>query len=154
MAFGNISKALAIPEDATATYTLYALQLCKEGPVSVRVRHAGDGTPGFKAASWHAANAMRARLGDKTVSEAKAIERNLSDAKLIADHCVVSWANVYEDGSATPTPCTPDKAYELLHAIITAPDGLAIYREFREWAGDANNFRPTPTSDASDLGKP
>lgn len=157
MAFGKITAALAIQSDATASYTFYAIPLLgpATAPVVITCRHAGDGTPAYKRASWRAANAARAQragLG-KTLSEARTRAWAVDEAQLIADHAVVSWENVYEDGAKEPTPCTPDKVHEFLCSIIDATEGLALYVAFREWATDPTNFRPAEVGDGTELGK-
>lgn len=157
MAFGHIQKALAIPSDATASYTFYAVPPMgpAKAPPILTCRHAGDGTPAYKRASWNAANAARAQragLG-KTMSEARTKAWAVDEARLIADHAIVSWENVYDDGMTAPTPCTPDKVHEFLCSIIDATEGLALYVAFREWATDATNFRPAEVGDGIALGK-
>lgn len=162
MAFGQVSKQLAIPADATATYTFFKLELAPPGPdgeprpVKLTCRHVGDGTPGYKRASWHAAQAARTRGGLDKVSEALALERTLSDAKNVAQHCVVSWEDVYEDGSTTPAPCTPEKVLEFLTALIHATEGLIEYNNFRKWAADPETFGQgsgSPPNAGAELGK-
>ena len=59
MAFGNITRTLAIPRESTATYTFHRFPLCDAGPPSITISHAGDGTPSYSRATWHAANAQR-----------------------------------------------------------------------------------------------
>jgi len=152
MAFTKIGKDLAIPDGVTAVYVFHGLRLCEAGPPSLLVRHAGDGTRGFKNASWHAANALRARGGNNSITEAKTRARCIEEAKLIADHCVVSWDNVVED-DGKPAPCTPAKVHEFLTAIIESDEGIGTYVAFRTWAQDADTFRPVPLGDATELGK-
>lgn len=153
MAFTKISNAFAIPQDATAEYTFYGINLCPAGPVTLIVRHAGDGTPGYKRASWNAAHAARGKRADATISDAKTRAALIDNAKLIADHCVVSWRNVFEDGATEPARCTPANVLEFLTAIIEAHEGIKTYTTFGIWAADGENFRPLPTGDAAELGK-
>lgn len=153
MAFGKISKALAVPVGATASYVFERLAPSPMGGFpTLTMRHVGDGTPGYKRASWHAANAARARSGGTSISEAKTKQRALDDARLIAEHCTVSWSNVVEDDGQI-APCTPDKVFEFFTAIIEADDGLPVYTAFRAWASDADTFRASPQGDVVELGK-
>jgi hypothetical protein len=154
MAFSNLTKALAVPTDATAPYVFDRFPRASTGgfPTLV-VRHAGDGTPAYKRASWHAANGSRGRSSGNSVSEAKTKQRALDDARLLADHCVVSWTHVTDDEKQV-APCTPDNVFEFLSAIIESHEGLTIYLAFRSWAGEADNFRPAPAAgDVTELGK-
>src|ERR1043166_8914074 len=153
MAFSKISQELAIPAEATATYTFYRVTLCAAGPVALTMRHAGDGTPAYKRASWHYANRTRNRRADNVVSEVRAKQRLYDDARMLADYCVVSWENVIAHAATEPTPCSPDKVYEFLCALIDAQEGIAEYSAFSRWAADADNFRPTTSGDAVELGK-
>lgn len=148
MAFTKLTSALAIPTEATATYTFWQLP----GSPTLTCRHAGDGTRGYKTASWQVANTRRARSDHKAISEERTEARALEEAKLIADHCVVSWTNVVEDGATDPAQCTPAKVFEFLTAIILADDGLTLYWDFRSWVQDADNFRPHQP-DLAALGK-
>jgi hypothetical protein len=153
MGFNKISKDLKVPVEATAVYTFYSFALCDAGPPQLTVRHAGDGTLGFKRAAWHSANAARARRGDNAISESRTEARCREEAKLIADHCVVGWSNVYDDGDPEPSPCTPAKVLEFLITIIEADEGVSVYVAFSNWAQDASNFRTVPQGDAVELGK-
>lgn len=148
MAFTKLTTALAIPVEATATYTFWQLP----GSPTLTCRHAGDGTKGYKTASWQMANARRAKGVPKRLTQEITEEFALAHARLIADHCVVSWTNVVEDGATELAPCTPAKALEFLTAIIQADDGLAVYGDFRAWVTDADTFRP-PGPDLAELGK-
>jgi hypothetical protein len=148
MAFTNIPKALAIPTEAVSTYTFWALP----GPPTITCRHAGDGTRGYKNASWQVANARRAKGIPKKINQEVTEDFALAHAKLVADHCVISWTNVIEDGATDPAPCTPAKVLEFLTAIVQADDGLAVYGDFRAWVTDADNFRPAQP-DLAELGK-
>jgi len=156
MAFGKITQALAIPLEATASYTFHRFQLCDAGPPTLVCRHAGDGTPTFQSALVRAVNIDRQRNAgrppDRNVTPAKIKSGAIDEAKLIADHCVLGWANVYDDGDPTPTPCTPAKVLELLTTVIEATDGLAQYRAFSAWIQDSDTFRP-PQGDTAELGK-
>lgn len=146
----RISKALAVPEGATARY-VFDLMLEPGLPVTLVCRHAGGGTPAYERAMFHALNANRVRVnGDRTFSPERARSRHLEEAPLIADHCVVAWENVTDD-DGQPMPCTPAGVLELLTAIINAPDGWKRYSEFSTWIGDAANFRPA--LDDGNLGK-
>lgn len=148
MAFTKLTTALAIPVEATATYTFYALP----GSPTLTCRHAGDGTPAYKNASWHVANARRARGMPKRLSQERTETFALESAKLIADHCVISWASM-DAISDTPSPaCTPESVLEFLTAIIKATDGLEIFSEFNSWIQNADTFRPAPP-DLAELGK-
>lgn len=156
MAFGQISRALAIPAGATADYTFFAFHLTVAGPPTLTCRHVGDGTPAFKRASWRYANstrAARAGLGN-TISEARTKQALYDEARMIADHCVAGWRNVVEEGATEPAPCTPDKVHEFLCAVIDAPEGIYAYKAFRDWAAEPTNFRPAQDTDAVELGKP
>lgn len=151
MAFTKLTKALDVPIEATASYSFYALP----GVPALVCRHAGDGTPAYKTASWNVANARRARGIPKRLSQEVTEEFALAHAKLVADHCVIGWSGM-DAVSDTPSPaCTPETVLEFLTAIIRADDGLAVYGEFRTWIADADTFRPTPAPapDLAELGK-
>jgi hypothetical protein len=153
MGFSQISKTLAIASESRS-FTFHNLILSPSGkPVVVHATHAGDGTPGFSRASWRAAaERMSRRSGTAKVSKKLVRDSAIELARRAADHCVKSWEEVYEDGSTSPAPCTPDKVYELFEAIIDAQDGLAEFSEFSTWITTADNFRE-PAIDAVDLGK-
>lgn len=152
MAFGKITKALAIPASETRDYTFFELDFGGLPPPVLTCSHAGDGTPAYKRASWHAVNVDRAeRVGDLRISEAKSRQRGVKTARLIADHCVRSWRHVTEDGGTEPAPCTPDKVFEFLVTVLDADDGLMVFLRFSNWIQAADTFRPVPTD--GDLGK-
>jgi len=149
MAFGNISTAMAIPAEATASYT-FPFRLCDAGLPTLTCRHAGDGTPGYKTAAWHAANAHGG--GSKTLSEDNVRRSCLEDAQLIADHCVVSWQHVVEEDGVAPR-CTPVKVLEFLTFVINAVEGIDTFVAFRAWVRNGGTFRPAQRT-AAELGKP
>ena len=161
MAFGQVSKILEIPAQATATFTFHRIELVGPDPdgtprpVKITTRHVGDGTPAYKRASWHAAQSARARATGDKISESITRERLLMDARMIADHCVVAWEHVYEDGQTTPAPCTADKVFEFLSAVIHSQEGLKEFAAFRSWAGDPETYRPStsPPDAVAALGK-
>ena len=150
MAFTKITKALRVPREATSVYVFSRIHLCAAGPVAITVRHAGDGTPAFKSDWWRLRNTTRAR-GGNAISEAKSMQRFIEEAKLIAAHCIVSWENVVDD-EGIASPCTPEKALELLTTIIEADEGITEFALFSAHAQDPDNFRP-PQGDAVELGK-
>lgn len=152
MAFGNISEQLAVPRNATTEWTFFEFSLSAAGPPKLVCRHAGDGTPSFKRAQWHAANAERALRQSTTISEAKTKQKLYEEAKRLAEHCVISWQNVVEQDGSVPA-CTPDKVHEFLCAVIDADNGISIYAAFRNWISEDANFRPI-NADGADLGKP
>jgi hypothetical protein len=155
MAFGKITAALAIPTEATATFVFSGLSLHPSGPPTLVCRHAGDGNRLYMRALERSINADRARgesRGPAQYSRAKLVDQTLDEAALIAEHCVVSWTGVYDDGEAAPSPCTPAKVLEFLSALIRADGGLFEYRAFAAWISSANTFR-APAGDPVELGK-
>ncbi len=150
MAFSRITKALAIPSGATATYTFFGLHSDLDTAPTLTCRHAGDGTPSYKHARWRLFSARARQAG--ALTESKAAANMLENARLIADHCVVAWTGVIED-DGTVAPCSPEKVLEFLTAIIEADEGDAIYAVFQAWVQDADNFRPAVIGNAVDLGK-
>lgn len=153
MGFGKISKALAIPTEATADYAFFQFELCPAGPPTLTCRHAGDGNREWNRALWHEMNRNRNSRTRDIRSDLQMRARMQDDARRVADHCVVAWTNVYEDGDPTPTPCTPDKVHEFLCAVIAADDGTTIYGDFKTWLSTADNFRSAPVGGDGDLGK-
>ncbi len=155
MAFGNITRTLAIPRESTATYTFHRFPLCDAGPPSITISHAGDGTPSYSRATWHAANAQRSAFmsGDQTITDSRVKQGQMDHARRVADHCVRSWLNVVEDGCTDLAPCTPDKVHEFLCAIIESDGGRDMYAEFRAWAENPDNFRIAGSRQTGDLGK-
>lgn len=154
MAFGKIADHLAIPQSATAEYPFVEFRLIDAGPPTLKCRHAGDGNRAFTRASWKAVNAMRkSRASQQSVTDESVRESYRKDARLIADHCVVSWTNVVEDDGTVPA-CTPDKVYEFLCTAIDSHQGIKVYREFTMWIQDPDTFRATADLDTvAELGK-
>jgi hypothetical protein len=140
----------AIKPVATRPYTLDGVHVNCDQPVVLLCRHAGFSNPGLTGAQLKAFNARRGRGGDKSVSvETMEANRKL-DAKVFADHVVVGWSNVSEEpGKATPLSAA--KVEELLLAI--GEMRLDKFRQFTDWASDADNFTDAPAGDPVDLGK-
>lgn len=151
MAF-DVPDQLAIPTTATATYTFPF----PRKPVTVVTRHIGDGNPAYKSAHFHASNSptmLRRQSANRWASEEERDAYWRDDAKLVADTCFVSWDAV-EVGATEVAPCTPEKVYEFLCAVLASLGGLNEYLAFRSYASDLNNYRRTPiNTDAGALGK-
>lgn len=155
MAFGKLTAALAIPTEATATFVFFGLSLHPSGPPTLVCRHAGDGNRLFMRAFERSINADRSRGESRAstqYSRARVVDQLLDEAILIADHCVVSWTGVYDDGETVPSPCTPAKVLEFLATLIRADGGVGEYRTFAAWIQNANTFRASP-GDPVALGK-
>ena len=145
MAFTNLSKLRA---RGAARFTFDTLDLGTGHPV-LEVRYGGKGTPGFRSDEVRLANQQRQR-GDK-LTERGLDETFADDARLIARHCVVSWANVVED-DGTPAPCTPAKVEEFLLTLIEHREDLFL--GLRRFVRDAENFVDAPApSGGVELGK-
>lgn len=148
----DVQQQLEVPAEATATYTFPF----PRKPVTLVTRHVGDGNPAYKSAHFHASNSptmLRKRDPGRWTSEEERDAYWRDDARLIADTCVVSWDAV-EVGCTEVAPCTPDKVYEFLCAVLAAVDGFTYYLAFRNYAADANNYRRKPiNTDAGALGK-
>jgi hypothetical protein len=138
----------AIKPVATRPYTLEGVHVNCADPVVLMCRHAGFSNPGLTSAQLKAFNARRGR--DRSVSvETMEANRKL-DAKVFADHVVVGWENVCEQ-PGVPTPLSPTKVEELLLAI--GEMRLDKFRQFTDWASDADNFTDVPAGDPVELGK-
>ena len=135
---------------ATRPYIFDGVHVNCAEPVVLQCRHAGFSNPGLTGAQLKAFNARRSRGGDKSVSiETMEANRKL-DAKVFAEHVIVGWQNVFEEpGKATAL--SPAKVEELLLAI--GEMRLDKFRQFTDWASDADNFTDLPAGDPVDLGK-
>ena len=140
----------ALKPVAIRKYTLEGVFVNCGEPVLLDCRHAGFSTPGLTGAQLKAFNARR-KTGSKDVSiETMEVNRKL-DAKVFAEHVVVGWANVCEEGPGKPTPLSAGKVEEFLLAISEMR--LDKFREFTDWASNADNFTDVPVGDPVDLGK-
>lgn len=107
-------------------------------PITLIVRHAGDGNPGWL-------NAVRTTPLAQDQDGA-----NARLAKLIAKHAIVGWESVTApDGSSIPF--TADAAEKLLLAFISAHRSDVV-RYVHAYATEPDNFHD-PVPSAGDLGK-
>ena len=136
---------------AIRKYTLDGVHVNAEEPVILDCRHAGFSNPGLTGAQLKSFNARRKQRGSTDVSiETMEVNRKL-DAKVFAEHVVVGWGNVCEEGPGKPTPLSPAKVEEFLLAL--GEMRIDLFRGFTDWASNADNFTDVPAGDPVDLGK-
>lgn len=81
----------------------------------LEMRYAGKGNPGYQSAILKLAEERRRRVTSK-ITERTIQEDREQDAELFAQHVIVGWGEVYDEGK--PAACTPDRVKELLFALI------------------------------------
>jgi hypothetical protein len=113
-------------------------------------KHAGFSNKALTNAQLKQFNARQASRGTGVLSEAQIAADLADDAKLLAQHALTGWRHVCEIEDV-PTQATPEKRTEFLLELAQArPD---IFRAYRDWASNADNFVDTPLGDPEELGK-
>lgn len=79
------------------------------------LRYAGKGNPGYQSAILKIAEDRRRRVVAK-LTERSIQEDREQDAELFAQHVVVGWGEVFDEGQ--PAPCTPANVKDLLLGLV------------------------------------
>ena len=148
MSFGLTS--LAIAPAATRRYELTSIPTEPDKPWTLILRHAGESNAPFWNAQLRLANETTAKSGSSAarLTTAKIALARGEWAELAAQHVIVGWENVREDGELVA--CTPEAVVRFLTELIAhAPD---LFDALRRFAADAENFRG-PIADPASLGK-
>jgi hypothetical protein len=145
-------KTVSVAADVTARYTLWSISEDPGNPIVLVVRPAAAPNVAFMNAAFKLASASRASAGAAHLSAARLHAARTEVAELYAQHVIVGWDNVLEDGA--PAPCTPEVVLRFLAALIQPPpEGRPdVFDELRAFCGNLDNFRP-PTVSGADLGK-
>jgi hypothetical protein len=145
-------KKFAARAERTAEFVLDTVSEDPEHPVTLVVRHAGEGNRSYLSAALKGANAGRARAGRGRVTPAALQMAREEDAALFAQHVVVDWKNaVGDDGK--PVPFTADACEQFLVALADPKDGRPdVFGALVAFCQNPENFRD-PVGSVEDLGK-
>lgn len=144
MGFGirSFDPAAAVP------LPLPSISADLDSPITLLLRHAGNGNPGYMNAMLK--SAQRATSGGGLLLAIQQDREN--DVDIFAEHVIVGWKNVSWDGE----PCTfsvTECARFLRELILPPPDGRPdIFDRVRGFARNPENFRGTLAKPA-DVGK-
>lgn len=115
-------------------------------PITLLLRHAGNGNPGYISATLK-------QRGSPGVGAMQMIQEDREvDVGVFAEHVIVGWENVADDGA--PCPFSAKSCARFLRELIMPPpDGRPdVFDRVRSFARNADNFRAALARPA-DVGK-
>lgn len=146
-------KSASFQPDAEVEFILDSISEDQVNPITFRVKHAGHGNAAFRNAHTKSMADLQNRYSSAVSTPAYDNAVRAADVELLADHVIVGWKNVLEDGA--PATFSNAKLKEFLYELIKEPPvgRPDVFDRLRGWVRNAENFRIAKTLSAEQVGK-